>query len=111
MRHSLLQKLLWGILLLAALDLALLNSPFLGFDASAPAELRWRVVAATALVTLVGVGGILWFTRSLRRRIGRLRMFAEGLTAGPQQRPPEASQDELGGLAESLGRVGAQVNE
>jgi HAMP domain-containing protein len=109
MRRSLFQKLLWGVLLLAAIELALLN--FLGLDSARrrtcagawlwrPWRRRWRLLAGAFL-----------FSRRPRRRIGRLKVFVEGLVAGPAQIPPPGSPDELGALAESLGRVAAQVNE
>ena len=105
MRTSLFQKLLWGVLLLAAIELALLN-----LGAAAP-ELRWHMALATLATALAGIAGAFLFSRSLRRRIGRLRVFVEGLVAGPAQIPLPDSADELGALAESLGRVAAQVNE
>ena len=105
MRTSLFQKLLWGVLLLAAIELALLN-----LGTAAP-ELRWRMALATLATALAGIAGAFLFSRRLRRRIGRLRVFVEGLVAGPAQIPQPGSPDELGALAESLGRVAAQVNE
>ena len=105
MRTSLFQKLLWGVLLLAAIELALLS-----LGTAAP-ELRWRMALATLATALAGIAGAFLFSRSLRRRIGRLRVFVEGLFAGPAQIPLPDSPDELGALAESLGRVAAQVNE
>ena len=105
MRTSLFQKLLWGVLLLAAIELALLN-----LGTAAP-ELRWRMALATLATALAGIAGAFLFSRRLRRRIGRLRVFVEGLVAGPAQIPLPDSPDELGALAESLGRVAAQVNE
>jgi two-component system phosphate regulon sensor histidine kinase PhoR len=66
---------------------------------------------ATLATALAGIAGAFLFSRSLRRRIGRLRVFVEGLVAGPAQIPLPDSPDELGALAESLGRVAAQVNE
>jgi len=105
MRTSLFQKLLWGVLLLAAIELALLN-----LGAAAP-ELRWHMALATLATALAGIAGAFLFSRRLRRRIGRLRVFVEGLVAGPAQIPLPDSPDELGALAESLGRVAAQVNE
>jgi two-component system phosphate regulon sensor histidine kinase PhoR len=105
MRTSLFQKLLWGVLLLAAIELALLN-----LGTAAP-ELRWRMALATLATALAGIAVAFLFSRTLRRRIGRLRVFVEGLVAGPAQIPLPGSPDELGALAESLGRVAAQVNE
>jgi two-component system phosphate regulon sensor histidine kinase PhoR len=52
------------------------------------------------------------FSRRFRQRIVRLRIFVEGLVTGRahNSRRPD-SPDELGALAESLGRVAAQVND
>ncbi len=93
------------MLLLAAIELALLN-----LGTAAP-ELRWRMALATLATALAGIAVAFLFSRTLRRRIGRLRVFVEGLVAGPAQIPLPGSPDELGALAESLGRVAAQVNE
>jgi two-component system, OmpR family, phosphate regulon sensor histidine kinase PhoR len=104
MRRSLLQKLLWGVLLLAGMELALLYI-------AAPAELRWRMALATLATALAGFACAFWFSRRFRRRIERLKAFVEGLVTGPPQTLEPDSPDELGALAESLGRVAAQVNE
>ena len=115
MRRSIFQKLLWGVLLLAAIELALLNFSVMsmaGLDpgASGP-ELRWRMAWATLAMAVAGLAYAFLFSRRLRQRIGRLKVFAEGLVTGSSQLPPPDSPDELGALAESLGRVAAQVNE
>src|ERR1035441_10646823 len=110
MRRSLFQKLLWGVLLLAAIELALLNSLVVGVGTAAP-ELRWRMAWATMAMALAVLACAFWFSRRLRQRIGRLKALVEGLVAGPAQIPLPDSPDELGALAESLGRVAAQVND
>jgi|HubBroStandDraft_1064217.scaffolds.fasta_scaffold33610_2 two-component system phosphate regulon sensor histidine kinase PhoR len=110
MRRSLFQKLLWGVLLLAAIELALLNFSTLNLDISAAPELRWRMTLATLAMALAGFACVSLFSRRLRQRIGRLRVFVEGLVTGSSQLPPPESPDELGELTESLGRVAAQVN-
>jgi two-component system phosphate regulon sensor histidine kinase PhoR len=92
------------VLLLAAIQLALLS--FL-----TPPEMRWRMALATLAIALAAVVSVFLFSQGLRQRIGRLKVFAEGLVAGPAQVPPPESGDELGALAESLGRVAAQVND
>jgi two-component system, OmpR family, phosphate regulon sensor histidine kinase PhoR len=114
MRTSLFQKLFWGVLALASIELALLNVSvvsFAGLADGAVAELRWRMALATLAMALAGVAGAFLFSRRLRRRIVRLRVFVESLVTGPAQLPRPDSPDELGALAESLGRVAAQVNE
>ncbi len=105
MRRSLFQKLLWGVLLLAAVELALLYRATPG-----DAGWRWRMTAVTAAVTLLALGGTFLFSRHLRRRIERLRGVAEGIANGPVENVQSEAHDELGALAESLGRVAAQVN-
>lgn len=105
MRRSLFEKLLWGVLLLAAIELALLYLVTPG-----DTEWRWRMTAVTAAVTLLALAGTFLFSRRLRRRIERLRGVAEGIAKGPVENVQPESHDELGALAESLGRVAAQVN-
>ncbi len=111
MRTSIFQKLLWGGLLLAAVEIALLNLSTLGLDTAASAELRWRMTLATLVTALLGLAGAFVFSRRLRRRISRLKVFVEGLVTAPAQLPHVDSADELGTLAESLGRVAPQVND
>jgi two-component system phosphate regulon sensor histidine kinase PhoR len=111
MRRSLFQKLSWGVLLLAAIELALLNLSIPALDIAAAPELRWRMALATLAMALAGFACAFVFSRRLRQRIGRLRFFVEGLVTGPAQIPLAGSPDELGALAESLGRVAAQVND
>ena len=105
MRRSLLQKLLWGVVLLAAVELALL------YYVSETGEWRWRAAAVTGSVAVLGVAWAYLLARSLRRRIARLRSFTEHMVSGPAQSPRPHPDDELGGLAESLGRVAAQVTD
>ena len=112
MLRSLRQKLLWGVLLLAAVELALLNLSVIGLDLDAAAPvLRWRMALATLAMALVGLVCAVLLSRRLRQRIGRLKVFVEGLVAGPSQIPLPDAPDELGALTESLGRVAAQVND
>jgi two-component system phosphate regulon sensor histidine kinase PhoR len=114
MRRSLFQQLLFGVLLLAAIELALLNFSLVtvaGLDPGAAADLRWRMAWATLAMALGGVAYALLFSRRFRQRVARLRTFVEGLVTGSSQLPPPDSPDELGALAESLGRVAAQVND
>lgn len=105
MQRSLFHKLLWGILFLAAVDLALL------YLAPVPAGLRGWLALTTGGVTLLASFLSFLFARGLRRRIARLRSFAEGLVSGPALAPPREPPDELGALSDSLGRVAAQVND
>ena len=105
------QKLLWGVLLLAAIELALLNISIWDLDLAAAPALRWRMVLATAATAAAGFGYAFLFSRRLRGRIGRLRIFVEGLVTGSMPPLLPESADEVGSLAEALGRVAAQVNE
>src|ERR1017187_2994124 len=104
MRSSLFQKLLWGVLLLAAIET---TSLFLGTDT----DLRRRMAEVTVAVALLAIAGAFLLTRRLRRRIDRLKVFSEGMVKGPSQRPQPEADVELGGLTESLARVAVQVNE
>ena len=110
MRGSLFHKLVWTALLLAAIDLTLLNLSVPQGAGWAPA-LRWSMAAVTAAVLLAGLGAAWWLSRRFRRRIARLRIFVESLVSGPPQLPLAEPRDELGTLAESLGHVATQVND
>ena len=88
MRRSLFQKLVWGVLLLAAVELLLLNLSIVGLDAALVQRLRWRMGIATLAMVLAGVGCALLISQGLRHRIARLRIFVEGLVSGPAQTPP-----------------------
>lgn len=100
--RSLFQKLLWTILLLAAVELLLL------LPAVSAAERLWlfEVTAGTALLGIVASYG---FSRRLARRIARLVTFSESVLKGPVGSPPPEANDELGALAESLERLARQV--
>ncbi len=106
MRGSLFQKALWGVVLLAGTELVLLYVVTLDGDAG----LRGRILGATGVVALLSVVSALLFSRRLERRIGRLKRFTEAMVSGPAEAPKPEARDELGSLAESLGRVAAQVN-
>jgi two-component system, OmpR family, phosphate regulon sensor histidine kinase PhoR len=111
MRRSLFQKLLWGVLLLAAIDLALLNLSLADLPAAVALQLRWRMAWATGATALAAIACAFVFSRSLRRRIAQLRVFVEGLVIGSSHLKQPEPPDELGALADSLGRVAAQVND
>jgi len=106
MRRSLFQRLLWGVLLLAGVEVTLL----LLLTPEADSDLRWSMAGVTGAVALVGFAGAYLFSRGLRRRIAKLRGFAEGIVSGPSQPIEPEWPDELGALTISLGRVAAQVN-
>src|ERR1700677_5256957 len=110
MRRSLLHTMLWSVLLLAGIELALLELSLSG-PGAAPEEMRWRVAEVTVAVALLAAGGALLFSHQLARRIARLRISVEGMVTGPAHIPRFESRDELSALAESLGRVAEQVNE
>ena len=105
MRNSLFQKLAWSVLLLAAIDFALLGT------IAANAEQRWQMAGVTIAVAAAGLIVVTWLAGRYKRRIARLKVFAEGLVKGSPEAPPPDAPDELGTLTESLGRVAAQVND
>jgi len=105
MRSSLFQKLLWSVLLLAALNLALLE-----FFA-AGAGMRWRIVQITIVMALAATGAAWMLSRRLTWRIGRLRSAVEVMAGGRAEMPAPDSDDELGALAQSLGNAASQMNE
>jgi len=107
MRQPLVRKLVWGVVLLAAIELAWLYVAL----PDAPAAARWRMAEATSAMAIAGFAGAFWFSRRLRQRIARLRVFVEGLVTGPPPLTPAEPPDELGELAASLARVAAQVNQ
>lgn len=108
MRSSFFPKLLWSVLLLAGVELALLEFSISGQEADA---LRWRVFVITAGVALLGAVIAFVFSRRLAGRISLLKVSAEALGSRPTEIPRPDAHDELGALAESLGQVAAQVND
>jgi two-component system phosphate regulon sensor histidine kinase PhoR len=102
MRGSLFARLLWGMLLLAAVELALLE--YWIPDAGA------RAVEITGAVTLLGLALGLALWRNFRGRMRHLKAYVENLVNAPAQLPSPEPRDELGELAESLGRVADQVS-
>jgi two-component system, OmpR family, phosphate regulon sensor histidine kinase PhoR len=104
MRSSLPQRLLWGVLLLGAVELLLL-------EMWAAPEARLRVAEITLAVTLLGCTAALVFARRLNARVARLNAYVEGMVKGPVEILPPEAGDGLGDLTESLGRLAAQVNE
>ncbi|MGA2594831.1 MAG: ATP-binding protein [Bryobacteraceae bacterium] len=107
MRSSLFQKLVLGVALLAGIEIVLLEV----FLSGPPGELRWRIVETTVPVALLAAAAGFVFSRRLTRRMARLRVSVASLGTGPAQIPRPESADELGALAEALGRAAAQVNE
>jgi two-component system phosphate regulon sensor histidine kinase PhoR len=85
--------------------------PIENLDA-AIAEVRWRILTASAVAALIALFIAYFFSRSFTQRIGRLRAFAEGLaktnfTEGPL---PDAD-DELGSLTRSLNSTASQLHD
>lgn len=106
MRGSLFQKALWAVVLLAATELVLLYVVTPDGDGG-----RGRVLGVAGAVALLAIGGSFVFSQRLGRRIQRLKRFTEAMVNGPAEAPKPEARDELGALAESLGRVAAQVND
>jgi len=102
MGRSLLQKLVWGVLLLTVVEIVLLGM------AIADTKLRWRAAGITTGVALAGLAGAYWLSVAQAGRIAKLKSFVEELASGPPPPKPEM-HDELGALAEALGRLAVQV--
>ncbi|MFN7992929.1 MAG: ATP-binding protein [Bryobacteraceae bacterium] len=109
MRTSLFHKLLWGILLLAGVDLALL-ALLLPAKPGAP-DIRARILAITLVVTVLAIAAAALFCRRISIRIGRLTGAVEAMVSGSVQLEPPGAADELGALSEALRRVGVQVHQ
>jgi len=108
MRRSIFQSFLWSALLLAGIELALLEY----FIPQAAAEdLRWHIAWITAVVTALALAGGFVYSRAFTGRIRRLKAGVDNLVSAPAQMPQPQADDELGQLAESLGRVAAQVGD
>jgi two-component system phosphate regulon sensor histidine kinase PhoR len=85
--------------------------PIENLDA-AIAEVRRRVLTASAVAALVALFIAYFFSRSFTRRIGRLRTFAEGLAkANFTERPLPDADDELGSLTRSLNSTASQLHD
>jgi len=85
--------------------------PIENLDA-AIAEVRWRVLTASAVAGLIALLIAYFFSRSFTRRIGRLRIFAEGLAkANFAEGPLPDADDELGSLARSLNSTASQLHD
>ncbi len=79
---------------------------------AAVTPVRWRILGASLAAALLALGIAYFFSRSLTRRIDRLRTFAENLVDPRVTGTLLADQeDELGVLARSLGRMATQLRE
>ena len=111
MRRSLFQKLLWGVLLLAGLELVLLELSISRLPArDQVADLRRYAMASTILVAMLAAAAAFVFSRRLTRRILELNSSLQDMVAAPVEIRRSESSDELGALAESLSRVAAHMN-
>ena len=111
MRRSLFQKLLWGVLLLAGLELVLLELSISRLPArDQVADLRRYAMASTILVAMLAAAAAFVFSRRLTRRILELNSSLQDMVAAPAEIRRSESSDELGALAESLSRVAAHMN-
>jgi two-component system phosphate regulon sensor histidine kinase PhoR len=85
--------------------------PIENLDA-AIAEVRWRILTASAVAALIALLIAYFFSRSFTRRIGRLRAFAEGLAkANFTEGPLPDGDDELGSLTRSLNSTASQLHD
>jgi two-component system phosphate regulon sensor histidine kinase PhoR len=105
--RSLFQRLLWGTLVLAGIELALLVLATSG----AVDGLLERFAQVTAAVALIAVAAAYVFSRGLAKRILALKAAAEKMLKEPVEIAQFESSDELGALAESLGKVAERLNE
>ncbi|MBZ5544538.1 MAG: PAS domain-containing protein [Acidobacteriia bacterium] len=79
---------------------------------AAIAAVRWRILGASLAAALVALIVAYFFSRSMTRRISRLRAFAEGLVDARISGGLVAdAEDELGALARSLDRMATQLRE
>jgi two-component system phosphate regulon sensor histidine kinase PhoR len=112
MRSSLFHKLLWSALLLGGMEVVLLELAISGLPAGSEiAGMRRRVVEVTIPVALAAAAAAFVFSRRVTRRIAWLKASIDGLMSGPARAVRADAPDELGALAESVGRVAAQVNQ
>src|SRR5579871_2515790 len=104
MRGSLFRTLLWGVLVLAGIELALL-------ELAVSQDLRWSVAGITAAVAVLGTAAAFFFSRDLTARLRRLKAWIEAMVSGGAKMARPAGVDELGTLAESVARAAGQVND
>ena len=86
--------------------------PMAGLDRALGA-IRWRILGATFLATLLALIAAYFFSRLITRRIVALETVSENLVSGIQNVPPRLleANDELGSLARSLNRAAGQLRD
>jgi two-component system phosphate regulon sensor histidine kinase PhoR len=79
---------------------------------AAVAEIRRRILEASAIAALGALLIAYFFSRSLTGRIQRLKTFSEGLLdSGPAGEPLAAADDELGALARSVTVMSSRIHD
>ena len=79
---------------------------------AAVAEVRQRILEASAIAALGALLIAYFFSRSLTGRIQRLKTFSEGLLdSGPAEGPLTAADDELGALARSVTVMSSRIHD
>jgi two-component system phosphate regulon sensor histidine kinase PhoR len=79
---------------------------------AAVAEVRWRILEASAIAALGALLIAYFFSRSLTGRIQRLKTFSEGLLdSGPAEEPLPAADDELGALGRSVTEMSSRIHD
>jgi len=84
----------------------------LGELTGAVAAVNWRILEISLIAAAMALVMAFWFSRTLARRVGRLRRFAENLveTRAPEELARDAD-DELGALAVSLNRTAVRLRD
>ena len=111
MRSSLVRSLIVAAALLVALNFAAVNYVLTRAGGySQQPSLRWEILAISLITTVLASGMAFLVSRSLIRRVGRLKQIAEGLLeAPPKDIELDDGKDELGALERSLSGVAAQT--
>jgi two-component system phosphate regulon sensor histidine kinase PhoR len=79
---------------------------------AAVAEVRRRILEASAIAALGALLVAYFFSRSLTGRIQRLKTFSEGLLdSGPAAEPLTAADDELGALGRSVTLMSSRIHD
>jgi len=79
---------------------------------AAVAEMRGRILEASAIAALGALLVAYFFSRSLTGRIQRLKTFSERLLdSGPAEEPPTAADDELGALGRSVTVMSSRIHD
>jgi len=79
---------------------------------AAVAAVRWRILEASLLASVIALGVAYYFSLTFTRRVVRLQSFAEGLVRANSPRPAlQIEDDELGALGHSLNRMSVRIRD